>query len=152
MAVNRGKEFEHCVSREFGKTFPEGTIDRIYDTEGFKKGIKNVCDFIGYTYPYIMYIEAKSCTKNTFNLKKLTQYDKLLEKKNKKGVLAGVLVWFIDHKKVVFAKIELVEELINRGVKSINARIPETYTIELDTITKRIYPEINFEKLLNIVN
>ena len=39
-----------------------------------------------------MYIEAKSCTKNTFNLKKLTQYDKLLEKKNKKGVLAGVLV------------------------------------------------------------
>ena len=152
MAINRGKEFEHCVSKGFWNTFPEGTIDRIYDTEGFKKGIKNVCDFIGYNYPYIMYIEAKSCTKNTFNLKKLTQYDKLLEKKNKKGVLAGVLVWFIDHKKVVFAKIELIEQLVNTGIKSINIKYPETYTIELDTKTQRVYPEINFEKLLNIIN
>ena len=152
MATNRGKEFEKCVLNGFKNTFPDGTIDRIYDTEGFKKGIRNVCDFIGFANHNIMYIEAKSCIKNTFNLKKLTQYDKLIEKANKEGVLAGVLVWFIDHKKVVFAKIELVEELINKGVKSINARIPETYTIELDTITKRIYPEINFEKLLNIVN
>lgn len=52
----------------------------------------------------------------------------------------------------MFAKIELIEQLVNTGIKSINIKYPETYTIELDTKTQRVYPEINFEKLLNIIN
>ena len=103
MAVSKGKEFESCVKKSFEKSFPEGTIDRIYDTEGRRYGVRNICDYIGFSTPHIYYLEAKSVRKNTFDLKKLTQYDKLVKKSGIKDAIAGVVIWFRDHKRVVFA-------------------------------------------------
>jgi hypothetical protein len=53
MANNRGKQFENKFKIDFVKSFPEGTIDRIYDTTNGFKTISNISDFIGYNYPIL---------------------------------------------------------------------------------------------------
>jgi len=151
MSFNKGKKFEQCVVNSFEESFPEGTIDRIYDTEGKKYGIKNICDYIGYIYPNIFYLEAKSLKGNTFNLARLTQYDKLCAKSGIKGVCAGVVIWFIEHKRVVFATIDKITELKQQGKKSVNIRHRDDYTIEFPVEIKRVYPKINFQELPNIL-
>lgn len=65
MASNKGKQFESKFKIDFQKSFPNGTIDRIYDTTNGYKTISNVSDFIGYSYPCIMYLECKSHLGNT---------------------------------------------------------------------------------------
>ena len=77
MANNRGKQFEQKFFRDFKTSFPDGTIDRIYDTTNGYKTISNISDFIGYVYPNILYLECKSHQGNTFPLVNLTQYEKL---------------------------------------------------------------------------
>lgn len=151
MAKNRGKDFESCVLNSFIKSFPQGTIDRIYDTQSYYKGISNVCDYIGFSKPNIYYIEAKSLKGNTFNVKKLTQYDKLIKKKDISGSVTGVVIWFIEHQKVVFVSIEDFEKLIESGAKSVNINKPETYSVIIPSVFKRIYPTMDFSILKNFV-
>lgn len=65
MATNKGKAFEMVFKQDFKKSFPNGTLDRLYDTTNGYKTISNVCDFIGYSYPNIFYLECKSHLQNT---------------------------------------------------------------------------------------
>jgi hypothetical protein len=91
MATNKGKAFEVKFKSDFSKI--EGsTIDRIYDSVSGFKNIKNVCDFIGYVYPRIYYLECKSHKGGTFPLSNFTQYHALLAKKDIKGVVAGAII------------------------------------------------------------
>lgn len=53
MANNRGKQFESVFKQDFKRSFPEGTIDRLYDSVSGYKAISNISDFIGYDYPNI---------------------------------------------------------------------------------------------------
>lgn len=99
MALNYGKQFEARLKEDFLK-ISGATIDRLYDTTFGYKSVSNICDFIGYVFPFIFYLEAKSTQGNTFSLAKLTQAEKLKSKIGIKGVNAGVVIWFIDHKKV----------------------------------------------------
>lgn len=91
MAVNQGKAFEARFKSDFLKV-KGASLDRIYDSVSGFKGIKNICDFIGYIFPYAYYLECKSTKQNTFSIQKLTQYDKLIEKKGIKGVNAGAVI------------------------------------------------------------
>lgn len=91
MSENYGKAFEAKLKEDF-KKIPGADLTRIYDvTMGFKS-ISNISDFIAYMYPFMFYLEAKSTLGNTFNLKKLTQADKLKEKQGIPGVNAGVII------------------------------------------------------------
>ncbi len=91
MADNLGKKFEVKFKEDFSK-IPGSSIDRIYDvTNGFY-GLRNICDYIGYIYPNIYYIECKSILGNTFPLANLKQYDKLIKKIGIKGVIVGVVL------------------------------------------------------------
>ena len=92
MAKNKGKAFEEIFKKNFKESFPDGTIDRIYDTTNGYKTISNISDFIGYNEPNIFYLECKSHLGNTFPLANLTQYDKLKEKVGIPGVRAGVVL------------------------------------------------------------
>lgn len=91
MAVNRGKQFEAHFKKDFMK-LENSSIDRIYDSVSGFKAITNICDFIGYVFPNIFYIECKSIKGNTFPLTNLKQYDKLIAKKGIKGVRVGVVL------------------------------------------------------------
>jgi hypothetical protein len=95
MSNNKGKAFEQKFHLDWKKSFPNGTIDRIYDSVSGYKTISNVSDFIGYNYPNIFYLECKSHLKNTWNFSYFTQYDKLKEKVGIPGVRSGVVLWMI---------------------------------------------------------
>ena len=96
---------------------------------GFKH-MSNISDLIFYKFPFICYGEIKSHKGNTFPLSNLTQYEKLLAKKGIKGVRAGVILWFIDHDKVLWVPIETFEKLRKEDKKSVNVKTDyEEYNI-----------------------
>lgn len=146
MPVNYGKAFESKFKEDFLKV--EGaSLDRLYDPVGGFHGIKNICDFIGYIYPNIFYIECKSHQGNTFPISKLTQYDKLLTKVGVHGVRAGVVLWMIDHNKVLYIPISTFKKLKDDGKKSFNVKMldsNEYFSLEIPGITRRTFIDSDY--------
>ena len=145
-----GKKFELKFKQDWQKSFPEGTIDRIYDTTNGFKQISNVADFIAYNYPYIMYLECKSHLGNTWNWSYFTQYDKLLPKASIKGAIAGVILWMIDHDIIVFLPVQEVEKMKADGLKSFNVKMikEKLYNIiAIPTEKKRTFLEGDYTPL-----
>lgn len=125
MAYNLGKKFEEQFKEDFSKL--EGSsIDRIMDVMSGYKYVSGISDFICYCFPNIYYIELKSHKGNTFPLANLTQYDKLKYKVGIKGVRVGVIVWYIEHDKIVYVPISEVTKMLQDGKKSINIKYLET--------------------------
>lgn len=165
MADNKGKKFEELVRRGFEKL--SGTsIDRLFDLVGRYGGVSGTCDFIGYEYPFIFYIECKSHLGNTYPLDDLikkkkkekhpnrkTEYEILLEKDKIKGTNPCILLWFIDHKKVVYISIREFERIRSLGYKSINIKMVDNKDFNIITIPvefKIVYPNLNLQILKNI--
>lgn len=122
MKKNYGKSFEHDFKRDFLATVPESTIDRLYDTVNGYESISNISDFIGYSFPNIYYLECKTHRENTFPFSKLTQYDDLAKKVGIRGVRAGVVIWFVDHDRIVYVPISTITKMKKNGDKSVNIR------------------------------
>lgn len=120
MADNRGKAWEAKFKEDFIKSFPDGTIDRLYDSVSGFKAITNISDFIGYCYPNIFYLECKSHRGASFPFSALSQYDKLVAKVGIKGVRAGVTLWLIDKQEVYYLPISTVTKIMESGIKSFN--------------------------------
>ena len=152
MADNYGKKFEAIFKQDFLR-LADSTIDRLYDPGFGMRGISNISDFIGYVYPNIWYLECKTIKGNTFPLKNLTQYDKLLAKKDIKGVRAGAIIWFRDHDKVIFVPIKTFEQCYNEGLKSINVKMigdKNYFIIDIPSKKKRTFLTRDYSVLLNI--
>lgn len=127
--VNRGKDFEGQVHDGFLQ-IPRVSIDRLPDPMAGYAGVKNICDFLVYKFPFQYYIECKSCYGNRLSIhsndpkKKYgsitnNQWEGLLDKSKIPGVKAGILVWFIDHDETFWLDIRLLEKHRNAGNKSI---------------------------------
>lgn len=152
MATNYGKKWELKVREDF-ESIPDISIDRIYDTLNGYKSISNISDFIVYMYPNIYYTEAKSTRGNTFPLDRLTQYDKLITKVGITGVRSGVILWFIDHKKVLYVPVATFKQLKDDGKKSVNIKMLDdnTYKVYLiPSITKRTFPTCDYTYLKHL--
>lgn len=110
MSQNRGKQFEEVIKKSFEK-IPNVSVDRLHDQTTGYLGSKNICDFIVYKKPYEYYIECKSVHGNTFPFSNITdnQYKGLLEKSKIKGVIAGLMVWWIDRDVTAFVPIQFIE-------------------------------------------
>lgn len=149
MPVNYGKAFESKFKEDFLKI--EGaSLDRLYDPVGGFHGIKNICDFIGYVYPNIYYLECKSHQGNTFPVGNLTQYDRLLSKAGLPGVRAGVILWMIDHKKVLYVPISTFKKLKENGKKSFNVKMignSEYFSLEIPGTVKRAFIDSDYTVL-----
>ena len=149
MANNYGKQFETKLKEDFLKV-NGSTIDRLYDpTSGFHS-IKNVSDFIGYIFPNIYYLECKSHNGNTFPLVNLTQFDKLKEKVGIPGVRAGVVIWFIEHKKVIYVPISTFIKLKEDEKKSFNIKMvgsEEYFSLEIPGKVKRLFIDSDYSVL-----
>lgn len=152
MAVNYGKKFEARMKADFER-IPGMSIDRIYDSMSGYKKISNISDFVAYYYPNIFYLECKSHKGNTFPLTCLTQYSKLYEKVIYNGVRAGVVLWMIDHDKVLYIPIRTFKKLYDDGKKSFNIsmignkRYP---SVEIPAIKLRTFLQCDYTVLLNI--
>jgi len=147
MAVNRGKQFETVIKEGFEK-IKDVSIDRLHDQTTGYVGSSNICDFIVYKYPTLLYIECKSCHGNTWSLSNLTdnQYRGLLQKSRIMGVVAGVIVWWIDKDVTEFFTIEYLRYLKENDYKSIH------YTNENGIVIpgkkKKVFFDYDMEVLL----
>lgn len=147
---NHGKIFEQVFKEDWLK-IPNSDILRLIDTTSGYKTISNPCDFVGYVYPFIFYLECKSTQGNTFPFQRLTQLEKLSKKRDIIGVNPGVIIWFIDHKKVCWVPIEEFIRLKEEGYKSINIKMlnDEKYKIiDIPSKEKRVYLESDYSCLI----
>lgn len=124
MRVNRGKQFEDQIKKAVLKN-NNVSFDRFPDPMAGYAGIRNICDFSMYAFPYQYYIECKSLTGNTLNFDSMItkdQWSGLLEKSEVPGVIAGLMVWYIDHDVTVFTPIQELKRIRDKGAKSLNIK------------------------------
>lgn len=121
MAVNRGKQFEDQIREAFEKV-PNTSVTRLIDPQNGYAGVRNICDFIVYHYPTQFFIECKSCYGNTLPFTNITknQWDGLYEMSKIKGVVAGYMIWFIDHDRTIFVPAQSMIVHKELGEKSYN--------------------------------
>lgn len=151
MSNNKGKQFEKKFQEDWLKTFPQSFILRLADQmTGYKVTSQNPCDFIGYKKPVLFLIECKSHEGNTFPLSNLTQYEKLLAKAGIPGVRSGVIIWFIDHDRVVYVPVKTIEKMKADGKKSVNIRTinKDGYRFfEIPSVKKRVFMDSDYSIL-----
>lgn len=149
MAINRGKQFEQKFKEDFLK-LADSNLDRLSDQmTGYKGSSSNICDFICYVYPNQFYIECKSCKGNTFPFSSLRQYIKMLSKAGKKGIRVGIVIWYIDHDKVIYVPVNTICMMKKDKKKSINIKNIDQYNIILlPSVKKRVFLDTDYTPLL----
>lgn len=149
--MNKGKRFEHKFTEDIKRTFNDYVLIRLPDQlSGYKNSSANICDFLLYTYPCFYLIECKSKEGNTFPFVNLTQYDKLIEKSGIKGVRSGIVIWFIDHDKVIYVPVKTIKQMKDDGLKSLNItkinNLGYRY-FEIPSIKKRVFLDSDYSVL-----
>lgn len=114
--ANEGKRWEKNFKDSMGDT-----CIRLYDTTNGYAGIKNPCDFIYYSYPFMFMFELKSVSGHRLSLSNITdnQYESLLKFNKEIGIKAGICVEFREVKECFYIPIELIKALKAKGAKSI---------------------------------
>ena len=151
MAQNRGKKFENIIQDACMKV--KGvSVDRIHDqTNGFKNS-SNICDFIMYKYPHQYYIECKTIHGNTFPLSNVSkkQREGMLEKSKIPGVIAGIILWFVDHDKTFFIPIQHIQDEMDLGFKSLNVRkLDKQIWKKIEGTKRRIFFDYDMDAFFN---
>ncbi len=148
--TNLGKKFEDVVKESFLKCL-NVSIDRLRDAPKKMKNVDNPSDFIVYKYPHEIYVECKSHKGNTlpFACIREEQIKGMSEKSQIDGVLAGVILWFIDHDLTVWIPIQEVVDWQRRGAKSINIKdLDHLQHIVIQGKKKRVYFDYDIEDFL----
>ena len=137
--MNAGKVFEEDF-RKSAESYLEIDVNRLKDPVGGQAGVRNICDFIVYTFPYIFYFELKSRQGNTLNFKEITnvQWNGLVKKSAKHGAIPGVLVDYSDHNESYFVHIDDLVQLRDvEGKKSLHIAYCREHGIKLHGERKR---------------
>lgn len=150
--TSKGKSFEEKFKEDWKKSFPNGTLDRLYDTMNGYRSISNVSDFICYNYPNIYYIECKSHKGASIPFTNITQYVKIKQKEGIHGVRAGVVLWLYEKDMVLYIPISTITQMKKDGKKSVGIRsIKEGYNIiEIPSKKKRVYMESDYSCLADL--
>lgn len=151
MADNYGKKFEEKFKKDWMKTFPQGTIDRLYDTMNGYKSISQVSDFIGYNYPNIFYLECKTHKGASIPFDNITQYDKLINKVDIPGVRCGVILWLYEKDVVYYIPISTITQMKQDGEKSVGIRSVDKYNIKIiPSVKKKVFMDSDYSILMNL--
>lgn len=121
MPISRGKDFEAVVKEAFERV-PDTVVYRIPDQQNYKIGSKNPCDFLLYRKPNMYAIECKATNKTSLPFANITdfQWEHLLKMSKEKGVVAGILCWYVAFDVTVFIPIQRLQICKEEGLKSIN--------------------------------
>jgi len=138
MAVNRGKQFEDKIRSALEKV-PDISVDRLPDPAAGYAGIRNICDFIVYRYPFVHYFECKTTHEGTLNWSAFTddQWTGLQEKDVYPGTIAGAIVWFVKKDRTVFVPIHEMCRLYREGKKSLSLREIDEGTVSFVEVPGR---------------
>lgn len=153
MSVNRGKQFEDVIREAFEK-LPDVSIDRLHDQTNGYRGSQNICDFIVYREPTEYYIECKTTHGNTLPFKNITdtQWNGLLEKSKIKGVVAGIICWWVKKDVTFFLPIECLQILKEQyGEKSICYKdcLEDDAFVEIKGKKKRVFFDYQMREFLD---
>lgn len=124
MRVNRGKQFEAEIRKALEKV-EDISIDRIQDPMGGFMGVRTFADFTIYHKPNLIYLELKAIHGNRLNLNhnvSKNQWIGLGLKSQIKGVIAGLVVWYIEHDKTYYIPFKTLLNARNEGLKSISVK------------------------------
>lgn len=157
MGINRGKQFEDRIRKQF-ENVPDTFCLRLYDVTMGYSNINNPCDFIVYRNGTLNLFECKAVHGNTLNFKshiKENQWDKMLKYSFLPGVNAGIICWFIDLDKTYFIPIwdlNYAKTVLHK--KSFNAKKDENFDeiYEIKGKKKRVFFEYDLEKLLEDIS
>ena len=149
MAQSRGKEFEGIIKRAF-MSVPNTNIIRLHDQTNGYLGGANHCDFIAYHYPYEYHLECKSIHGNTFPIKNITdtQYRGLMQASKTKGIIAGVIIWFVSRDRTMFVPIQIVDAIKELGYKSIRFDESDPNIVDIPGEKKRVYFTYNMKEFI----
>lgn len=148
--TNRGKDFETRIKTAFEKQ-PNMFSLRLLDPQNGFAGVRNICDFVFYSKPTLFLIECKTHYGNILPFSCITenQWSGLLEASKLPGVVAGVIVWFIDHDATYFIDIRHLQQLKIIGKKSLNIKLCQEYLREIPGEKKRVFFEYDVTGFVN---
>lgn len=155
---NLGVKFERIIKECLGRV-DDTTFDRI-KVAGYE-GEKNPADYIVFNSPFQFYFECKAVRGNCLPFWRKGDGDRkanvsqgqvegLTEKRKVTGVIAGVLVWFIDHDITLFIDIKTLNEIGKTG-KSFNILTHKDMAVEVPAEKKRVYFDYDMGELLSIL-
>lgn len=148
--MSLAKNFEDNVKEQL-ESWKTAHIIRMYDvTNGFKN-VDNPCDFIVYHYPNMLMLELKSTHQNTLNFAsgiRENQWKGLEIASKVNGIIAGVMVWFVEKDITSFVKIQDLIKLRDSGKKSLSSQEALEVGLEIKGKKKRIYYDYDFTELL----
>lgn len=153
-ANNRGKDFEELIRKGFER-LSNTTIERMPDPTMGYLGVRNKCDFLAYHFPYVYYLECKTVHSHRLPINNITfnQRTGMLYVSEVRGVIAGVICWFIPEEKTIFMPIQVIERYRLAGEKSINIRkMNDPDFIELMGKKKRVFYDYDFAEFIVTCN
>ena len=156
MAINRGKQFEDSLRKQF-EELDNTFVLRLYDVTMGYMNVSNPCDFIVFRYGILNLFELKAIHGNTLNFKshiRENQWQQLLKYLEINGVNAGIICWFIDLDKTVFIPIEVLQCLKDKGYKSFNIKDEDMKRCyyEIAGYKKRVFFEYNLDYFLEEIS
>lgn len=116
-----GKQFEDRFSSQWRHQFPDSICYRLPDQMTGYANSTNPCDFYCFINGRFLMVETKVHEGNTINIKSdIPQFEYLKSYINKQGVFPIIIIWFIDHDKVVYVKETDMIRMVADGLKSVN--------------------------------
>ena len=110
MSKNQGKGFEDEIQTAF-EAVPDCLAHRLKDQIGKYKNVSNPCDFYFYHKPYLYAIECKSTKGASLSFNDIREQEQIIdlhEIAQKRGVVAGFMIWFIDKDATFFVRHDVV--------------------------------------------
>lgn len=146
-----GKMFEEDFF-EGAKDFEKDAFTvRLYDTTNGFRGVANPCDYIAATNFGTLFIELKTTIETSLSFNNITenQWFQLSRAERCKFSLAGILVYFQKHEKIIWYPISTLEEIKQSGVKSVNPNFIEGYEVAYKKRRTRL--TIPFQNVLDAI-
>ena len=159
MSKNQGKGFEDEIKSAF-EAVPNCVAHRLKDQIGKYRNVSNPCDFYFYHMPYFYAIECKSTKGASLSFNDIREQEQIIdlhEIAQKRGVVAGFMIWFIDKDVTVFVRHDVVYDMYMEskrgGRKSIALtdilRLPSSDFHLIDGVKKRKYYAYNMASFID---
>lgn len=129
----------------------QALVTRLYDTTNGFRGVANPCDYIAATEFGTVFLELKTTIETSLSFNNITenQWFQLSRAERCKFSLAGILVYFQKHEKIIWYPISTLEEIKKSGVKSVNPNFIEGYEVAYKKRRTRL--TIPFQNVLDAI-
>lgn len=146
-----GKMFEEDFFENAKEFDSRALVTRLYDTTNGFRGVANPCDYIAATEYGTVFLELKTTIEASLSFNNITenQWFQLSRAERCKFSLAGILVYFQKHEKIIWYPISTLEEIKRSGVKSVNPNFIEGYEVAYKKRRTRL--TIPFQNVLDAI-